>query len=405
MPTSPKNKSWREILPIHPAADMFPLMSRSELKELADDIKQHGLRQPVCIVEDDRGYKVLIDGRNRLDALELLGDDERLNLENYIVFEKFPDGFDIYARVVSLNLHRRHLAADQKRDLIARLLKATPEKSDRQIAETVKADHKTVAAVRAEKQATGEIPQLRKTVGKDGKARTTKKQRRDIDDYLADKKKRMEAKAESRAAREADLARRITALPAQRHGVIYADPPWRFEPYSRETGMDRAADNHYPTMPTEEIAAIDIAEIAATDCVLFLWATVPMLPDALRVMEAWGFRYKSHIVWDKVHLGTGFWARNRHELLLIGTRGDIPAPAPGQQSESLVGMPCGAHSAKPEWFAELIGRYFPNLPKIELFARQVRPGWTVWGNEIPSAPPTQPDDFPDIPECMRRSAP
>ena len=75
-------------------------------------------------------------------------------------------------------------------------------------------------------------------------------------------------------------------------GVIYADPPWRFEPYTRDTGMDRAADNHYPTMTLDEIKALDVPSIAAEDCVLFLWATAPMLPQALEVMTAWGFTYK-----------------------------------------------------------------------------------------------------------------
>jgi len=161
-----------------------------------------------------------------------------------------------------------------------------------------------------------------------------------------------------------------------------ADPEWRWEPYSRETGMDRAADNHYPTSATDVIAARDVASIAADDCVLFLWATVPMLPDALRVMAAWGFQYKSHAVWDKVHIGTGYWFRNRHELLLVGTKGAIPAPAMGEQIASVWTIVRKQHSAKPEQFLELIEQYFPNLPKIELNRRgPARPGWDAWGNE------------------------
>jgi len=190
------------------------------------------------------------------------------------------------------------------------------------------------------------------------------------------------AKAERRAAREAALAARQAALPDKRYGVIVADPEWRWEPYSRETGMDRAADNHYPTSATDVIAARDVASIAADDCVLFLWATVPMLPDALRVMQSWGFKYKSHLIWDKVFIGTGYWARNRHELLLIGTKGDIPAPAMGTQPASVLTIGRKEHSAKPEQFLELIEEYFPNLPKIELNRRgPARPGWDAWGNE------------------------
>jgi N6-adenosine-specific RNA methylase IME4 len=190
-------------------------------------------------------------------------------------------------------------------------------------------------------------------------------------------------KAERRAQREIELGARIRALPDKRYGVIVADPEWRFEPYSRVTGMDRAADNHYPTSSTGEIAARPVGQLAAKDCTLFLWATVPMLVDALQVMAVWGFVYKSHIVWHKDKSGTGFWFRNRHELLLLGTCGAPPAPAPGHQWPSAVTAPRGAHSAKPECFLEMIEAYYPTVPKIELNRRgSPRSGWDAWGNEV-----------------------
>jgi N6-adenosine-specific RNA methylase IME4 len=193
-------------------------------------------------------------------------------------------------------------------------------------------------------------------------------------------------KAEKRAEREAELAAKQIALPVKRYGVIVADPEWRFEPYSRDTGMDRAADNHYPTSNTETIAARPVEQIADDDCVLFLWATVPMLPDAVRVMMQWGFTYQSHMIWDKVHIGTGYWVRNRHELLLIGTRGNVPAPAPGDQFPSVLAIARKEHSAKPEQFLEMIEQYFPTLPKIELNRRgPPRRGWDAWGNEAEAA--------------------
>jgi N6-adenosine-specific RNA methylase IME4 len=190
-------------------------------------------------------------------------------------------------------------------------------------------------------------------------------------------------KKERRARREAELGKRQRALPDKRFGVIYADPPWRFEPFSRITGMDRAADNHYPTSTLEEIKALPVASIAAPDCVLWLWATVPMMPQAFEVMSAWGFTYKSQFVWAKNRMGTGYWNRNKHELLLIGTCGHIPAPAMGTQAASLIEAPVGRHSEKPAVFYEMIERYFPSLPKIELHARGAvaRPGWDVWGLE------------------------
>jgi N6-adenosine-specific RNA methylase IME4 len=163
--------------------------------------------------------------------------------------------------------------------------------------------------------------------------------------------------------------------------VGLADPGWRFEPYSRITGMDRAADNHYATSPLETIKAIDVSSIAAADAVLFLWATVLM--TAGEVFEAWGFMYKSNFVWVKNRVGTGYRSRNKHEHLLLGTRGKIPAPAPGTQRPSAIDAPIGRHSEKPAIFYELIESYFPTPPKIELFARSARPGWDVWGLEAP----------------------
>ena len=190
------------------------------------------------------------------------------------------------------------------------------------------------------------------------------------------------AKKVTREQRERDLGAKIVALPQKKYGVILADPEWRFEPWSRETGMDRAADNHYPTSATEVIAARDVASIAADDCVLFLWATSPLLPQALEVMKAWGFAYVSVAVWVKDRIGTGYWFRNRHELLLVGTRGNVPAPAMGAQWDSVIEAAAGEHSAKPDAALEMIDAYFPSLPKIELNRRGVpRPGWEAWGNE------------------------
>jgi N6-adenosine-specific RNA methylase IME4 len=187
-----------------------------------------------------------------------------------------------------------------------------------------------------------------------------------------------EVKKQRRAERERALAGRIRALPDRRFGVIYADPPWSFETWS-ENGKDRSAENHYACSPLTAIMKLDVQSIAAKDCVLFMWATAPMLCEALAVMDYWRFTYKSHMIWLKDRIGTGYWFRNVHELLLVGVRGDIPAPAMGTQAPSVIDVLRGAHSEKPEYFHLIIEEYFPNLPKIELFANVWRPGWTTWG--------------------------
>ena len=179
--------SWRDVLPIHPAADLFPLMAPDELKALGEDIKKNGLTSPIAIVtrKDAKDWRYqLLDGRNRLDAMELVGVRFDLMLrhgdcvfiygDDQALFKPRIINSDPYAFVISANIHRRHLTAEQKREIIAKVLKAAPEKSNRQIAETTKASHVTVGAVRAELKSTGQIDQLTKTVGKDGKARAKK---------------------------------------------------------------------------------------------------------------------------------------------------------------------------------------------------------------------------------------
>ena len=186
-------KSWRDVLPIHPAADLFPLMSEPELRELGEDIKKNGLRVTLVLWRDDHKKLSLLDGRNRLDAMELVGVPFGVKLKKGefsltgpalngvpLVDVSGNKNSDPYEFVLSANAHRRHLTAEQKRELIAKLLKAKPEASNNAVAKQVKADDKTVAKVRRELEATSEIPKLEKTVGADGKARKQPAKRRAV---------------------------------------------------------------------------------------------------------------------------------------------------------------------------------------------------------------------------------
>jgi hypothetical protein len=151
-------KSWRDVLPVHPAAELFPCMSETELRELGEDIKARGIQSPVILCK-----RKLLDGRNRLDAMELVGiglDWSNIDrLLGSVALQTDPNT-DPYEYVVSANLYRRHLTSEQKRELIAKVLKAKPEASNRQIAKQVKADDKTVAKVRGELEGRSEIPNV-----------------------------------------------------------------------------------------------------------------------------------------------------------------------------------------------------------------------------------------------------
>jgi N6-adenosine-specific RNA methylase IME4 len=162
--------------------------------------------------------------------------------------------------------------------------------------------------------------------------------------------------------------------------VIYADPPWRYE---HAISDSRKIENQYPTMTAEELAAL--TPPAADDAVMFLWATSPKLDEALDLLRVWGFSYRTNLVWVKDKIGMGYYARQQHEQLLIARRGDLPVPDPADRPSSVIHAPRGRHSEKPESVYGLIERMYPLFARCEMFARQTRPGWTSWGNEIAAA--------------------
>ena len=161
--------------------------------------------------------------------------------------------------------------------------------------------------------------------------------------------------------------------------LIYADPPWRYA--SGTTTPTRQIERQYPTMTTYEIATLPVQGRCRKDCVLFLWATNPLLPDALQVMECWGFTYKTNFAWVKDKIGLGHWCRQQHELLLVGTCGSPPTPATEHRIPSVLMAPRGSHSKKPERVAKVLEETWPDYRRLELFSRSPRPGWSVWGDE------------------------
>ena len=134
-------------------------------------------------------------------------------------------------------------------------------------------------------------------------------------------------------------------------------------------------------MDLEEIKTLNVPSLMAPDCIVYLWTTAPKLADALDLLKAWGLTYKSDMVWVKDRMGMGYWARQRHELLLIGVRGTPIPPEASKRPDSVVEAPRGRHSQKPDSVYELLEDLYPSVPRIELFARERRPGWDSWGNE------------------------
>lgn len=182
--------------------------------------------------------------------------------------------------------------------------------------------------------------------------------------------------AASTAVRRAEKATETPDLPDGEYSVLLADPPWDYD-FAETTNRDLA--NQYATMSVPDLKGLDIP--AADDSVLYLWATAPKLPEALAVMRAWGFQYKTGAVWDKQSIGMGYWFRGRHEHLLVGTKGEFSPPEAKHRVASVIESQREEHSAKPDAVYQLIEAAFPGHGKIELFARGTRQGWDTWGDE------------------------
>lgn len=179
--------------------------------------------------------------------------------------------------------------------------------------------------------------------------------------------------------------------PTGKYGAILADPPWQFKVWSRDTGLGRSAELHYGTMSFDDLATMPVADLAAEDCALFCWACWPSIDYALRVVDAWGFNYKTMaFVWVKgeglplfpddirAQVGMGYWTRANTEPCILATRGS-PKRLHADVSQVIIERR-REHSRKPDCVHGRIERLVAG-PYLELFARQRRPGWDCWGNE------------------------
>ena len=165
-------------------------------------------------------------------------------------------------------------------------------------------------------------------------------------------------------------------LPPFTYQVILADPPWNLG----SNASASAPDQHYPTLPVDDIAALPVP--SAPDALLYLWAVNSHLREALHVMEAWGFEYRSNEVWVKQSIGRGVWTRHQHELLLIGRKGSARPAHPNVLASSVITADRREHSRKPDIVYDRLDFLYPERSKLELYARSKRPNWTSWGNQV-----------------------
>lgn len=421
------------MIEFHPLANIFPLIEGQDFEELVRDIQVHGLREPIVLFAGK-----ILDGRNRYracvaakvlpESLDELTVTQLKHIKHFTpIGGPHPSQDELLDFVLSKNLHRRHMTASQRamamaeyehyrhggarraQDANLHLEGLQPEPAGPTRADLAERGHVSerliASAAVVRDQAAPEVKEeVRKgnitvsTAAEMVKALPPEEQKKLLADVAGSpdtrkafagvvkdlRRVKQDEKKQSREEKIQQLGDKQRALPDQKFGVILADPEWPFEVWSEETGQDRAAANHYPTSTIEVIKSRPVPSIAADECVLGLWATVPKLPAALDVMREWGFTYVSQIVWVKDRIGTGYWFRNKHEILLIGKKGAPPKPADGTQWVSAIEAPRGEHSEKPDFQYEFFETFFAPWQKIELNARRRRKGWTPWGLEAPA---------------------
>lgn len=173
-----------------------------------------------------------------------------------------------------------------------------------------------------------------------------------------------------------------------KYDIIYADPPWK---YAGSSFNERFPEHHYQTMTTEDICSLSVSDIASERSALLMWATFPKLKDAFKVIDAWGYEYKTvAFVWVKLNKkaatpfwGMGAYTRSNTEVCLLGVRKQR-LPVQCHKVHQVIQSPIGRHSEKPNIARSRIEQLFGEVPRVELFARNKTPGWHVWGNEVRS---------------------
>jgi N6-adenosine-specific RNA methylase IME4 len=190
------------------------------------------------------------------------------------------------------------------------------------------------------------------------------------------------------AAADSDIAEQLRALPAAKFGTIYADPPWQFMNRTGKMAPEHKRLRRYRTMTFEEIYNLPVRRLAAPKSHLYLWVPNALLKEGLETMAAWGFTYKSNLVWYKIRKdggpdgrGVGFYFRNVTELVLFGVRGSLRTLQPGRRQVNVLLKQKREHSRKPDEFYDIIEACSPG-PYLELFARTSRPGWHQGGDQV-----------------------
>ncbi|CAB4149083.1 MT-A70-like [uncultured Caudovirales phage] len=359
----------------------IPPLSDEEYAQLEKNILADGCRDPLVL-----WGQLLVDGHNRYAICTKHG------LPFNIVQKEFASRDEALDWTDANQLGRRNLTPDQRSIIRGRRFNRTKKPIGAPLgssnASKIKGDKVSPLIPKTSKALAAQYGVSDRTIIRDGK-------RADAIERLAvtapekakavlDGKKRFnEVIQETRVVEVHEKLVNIE-IPKGKHRVIYADPPWWYAtPQHSKTEQATVLKSHYPSMKIDEICALPVKQMAADNAVLFLWTTSPLLFEAGKVIDAWGFTYKASIIWDKVKHNVGHYVSVRHEFLLICTRGSCPKDS-DKLADSVVVMERTEHSAKPDIFRNMIDEMYVPVKgdRVELFARADLPKhWKAWGNQ------------------------
>jgi N6-adenosine-specific RNA methylase IME4 len=365
------------VIQVHPVAEMFPLIEGDDYAALVEDVRQHGVREPVWLHPDG----TLIDGRNRARAAA----DAGVNLPT----RTWDATGSLVEFVLSLNLHRRHLTSSQKAILA---LSVEPMLA-------AEAAVRQRAGVRADlSQGFDQGSQSGKAAEQAAKLTGTNRQ------YVADAKRIAEERPDlledirngettipqavrvlkedkREAVRAKDRERVVQVTPVDSlnpHTTIVIDPPWDWSDEGDQDQFGRARPD-YATMTIAELLEFPVNDLATPDAHLYMWITNRSLPKGFALLNRWGFRYVTMLTWVKPSFGMGNYFRGSTEHVLFGVKGSLMLTRKDLGTHFEAPRGDRGHSAKPEMFYELVESASPG-PWLELFSRHGREGWTSWPN-------------------------
>lgn len=368
---------------------LFPL-TVEEYQELERSLREEGCREALIAWDG-----ILLDGHHRYKICN------EYNIPYKVIEKDFPNRSSAIAWAIRNQVGRRNLTMGQKLELASRLKATLALQGQERQAEagklrgrggqqTGKLLQNSGKAIDATREAANSFAVSHDSLRKYEfvKNRGTEAQMQGVlSGKMSVNQAHKQVKAKERNIEKIEkmkAAEQATITPLDKLGkfsVIYADPPWRYE---HETQGRREIENVYPTMSLDEIKKFPVDEIAMKDCILFLWCPNPKVGEAVDVIKAWGFDYRTNFVWVKDRIGMGYYNRQKHEMLMIAVKGKMLTPVPENRFPSVIEVPRREHSRKPDEVYAMIEEMYPGLRKVELFARQEHPGWKAWGNEVSS---------------------